>query len=156
MLVYIIDGFNLIHKVPSLKASSFPQRALIDYISQNHLTGSRNNQVIIVFDGNMPDGVKRREAGFEIMFSGQASADDLITTKVSSLKPKSEVVVVSDDRQIKDFIKRQGARSCGVLDFIKKKQKPKSREKDKDISYSLQYEITQELRKSLLDKHCDQ
>jgi len=156
MLVYIIDGFNLIHKVPKLKNSSFPQKALVDYIRLNKLTGSRNNQVVIVFDGYMPAGITAKEAGFKILFSAAKSADELIKSKVASTRQKSEVVVVSDDRQIKDFIKLQGARSLGTLDFIKKKPKKMPVEGDKDISYSLQYEITEDLRKSLLDKHSEE
>lgn len=153
MLVYIIDGFNLIHKVPKLKNSSFPQKALVDYIRLNNLTGSKNNQVIIVFDGYMPAGFITNEAGFKTLFGSGKSADELIKSKVSGIRQKSEVVVVSDDRQIKDFIRRLGARSLSTLDFIKRKTREKPGESEKDISYSLQYEITQALRKSLLDKH---
>jgi len=139
--------------VSKLRNSNFPQKALIDYIYLNRFTGSKNNKVIIVFDGYMPAGLKRQEAGFEVLFGGDVSADELIKSKVSGIKQKSEVIVVSDDRQIKDFITAKGARSFGISDFMKKKTKQKTNEAEKDIDYSLQYEITQELRKSLLKKY---
>ena len=55
MLTYIIDGFNLLHKIRGLKNSYTPQQDLIKYIRSNRLTGSSNNRVIIVFDGHPTD-----------------------------------------------------------------------------------------------------
>ena len=153
MLVYIIDAFNLIHKVPELKASGTPHRALIGYLRRRRLTGSSNNRVIIVFDGNMVSDIGRVESGFEIFFSGQGSADDIIKSKVSGIKGKSEVIVVSDDRQIRDSIRSQGARALHILEFVKSKTKKKKEPDTKDISYSLQQEITEELRKIWLSEH---
>jgi|TARA_B100000315_G_C14543613_1_gene572141 predicted RNA-binding protein with PIN domain len=155
MLVYIIDGFNLIHKVPALKSALTPQRALIDYIRRRRLTGSKNNRVIIVFDGNMVSDIKRKESGFEVFFSGQGSADEIIKSKVSATKGKSEIIVVTDDRQIRDFILREGARALHVREFLKSKTKKKEDHHTKDISYSLQQEITEELRKTWLSEHCE-
>src|SRR3990167_8989179 len=100
MLVYIIDGYNLTHKIAALKKSAAPQRDLITYIQKNRLTGSPNNKVIIVFDGNL-DASLRREFGFcELIGSADKSADEVIKKKVLTLKPRSEVVVVTDDREI--------------------------------------------------------
>ena len=53
--------------------------------------------------------------------------------------------MVSDDRQIRDNTKKDGARSSRIADFLKTKKKPQRSEKD--ISYSVQHEITEELRR---------
>ncbi|MDD4955065.1 MAG: NYN domain-containing protein [Candidatus Omnitrophica bacterium] len=149
MLLYIIDGFNLVHKIPSVKSSDIPQLELIYYIKNNKLTGSRNNKVVIVFDGALQPEAKR-DAEFEIVFSGEFSADDLIKARIDKIKnskyPLSEVIVVSDDREIRDYAKKQGAISERTVDFIKPKGTA-NRSDSKDISYPLQKEITDELRK---------
>ena len=58
---------------------------------------------------------------------------------------KKSVVVVSDDREIKDYARGMRARLCSTADFLKLKKK--SQVGSKDISYSLQHEITEEMRK---------
>ena len=145
MLRYIIDAFNLVHRVKSLKSSDTPHRDLIRYIRTNKLTGSKNNKVIVVFDGRINDDALREKGDFEVVFSGQISADEIIKKRVDKIKNKSETVVVSDDRQIRDITKRQGARSCRIADFLKTKSK--TQESEKEISYGLQHEITEELRR---------
>ncbi|MBU1121542.1 MAG: NYN domain-containing protein [Candidatus Omnitrophota bacterium] len=150
MLVYIIDGFNLVHKVGSLKNSSEPHLGLIHYIKTNKFTGSRNNKVIIAFDGGV-NYQAQRESEFEIIFSVGVSADEVIKRKVDSIKNKSQIIVVTDDREIRDYVKSAGASIVRVSDFITKKSKDKSpdtsADSDKNISYSLQKEITDEMRK---------
>ena len=66
---------------------------------------------------------------------------------MSKFKKTSEVVVVSDDREIRDAVKKFGARVCRTADFLKTKKKQTDQEGVKDISYTLQHEITEELRK---------
>lgn len=148
MLLYIIDGFNLVHKIPPVKRSSRPRQELITYINSNKLTGSPNNKVVIVFDGYPPDDFHSRGA-FKIVFSGELSADEVIKTRLRSSGNKSEIVVVSDDREIRDAAGQAKARVCRAKDFIYRSQKTgtKSEEKTKDISYTTQKEITDEMRK---------
>jgi len=147
MLVYIIDGFNLIHRIASLKKSLAPHRDLIQYIRINKLTGSRNNKVIIVFDGRPDQLVQQQENIFEVIFSFQRTADEIIIQRVNRIQNKSQVIVVSDDRQIRDAIKVAGAKSSRTADFIKLKNKVEKDEKAKDISYVWAREVTEELRK---------
>ena len=148
MLVYIIDGFNVVHKISNLKKSTTPHVDLINYIRNNKLTGSRNNKVIIVFDGGVNLQAKAVALNFKVLFSLEKSGDDLIELELKKIKNKSQVVVVSDDREIRDFTKTYGAQSMRVLSFIEKKtKKVKVEEITKEISYSTQREITEELRK---------
>ena len=145
MLVYIIDGFNLIYRVTSLKNSSTPHQALINYIKINKLSGSTNNKVLIVFDGNPNLAAIQQRERFEVFFSGESTADELIKKRLSRMKNKKEVVVVSDDREVRDDAKAQGARICRIDDFIKVKEKRK--EQKKEISEILTHEITEEMKK---------
>lgn len=143
MLVYIIDGYNLLHKIPALKNSTTPCKDLIHNIKKGKLTGSKNNKVIVIFDGSIRDELK--ESDFEVVFSYDKSADEIIKRRVEKIKNKSEVIVVSDDREIRDAVKKEGAVSLRTFEFIKPKGKVV--ESGKEISYSLQREITEELRK---------
>ncbi|MBD3263694.1 MAG: hypothetical protein GF375_01155 [Candidatus Omnitrophica bacterium] len=145
MLLYIIDGFNVIHKVPEVKKSTSPQKNLISYIAHHKLTGSKNNKVVLVFDGFYAEPLPR-EKNFEIIFSRDKDADSLIKYRMQKSKRKSETIAVSDDREIRDEARKLGVRLLRVGDFLKKRKKriPQDR---KDISYSLQYEITEELRR---------
>lgn len=148
MLVYIIDGFNVIHKIPELKTSLSPQKDLIAYIKRKRLTGSKNNRVVVVFDGK-PD-LTLGEKDFEVFFSQDRTADDVIKEKVSRMKNKRQVLVVTDDREIVSRVKNEGAAVLRVSDFIKTKPK-KCKDEGKDISYKLQHQITEELRRIWLE-----
>ena len=147
MLVYIIDGFNLVHKITSLQKSITPQRDLIQYIRVNKLTGSRNNKVIVVFDGKPDQLLQQQEKIFEVIFSCQRTADEIIIQRVKRMQNKSQIVVVSDDRQIRDAINAAGAKSLRTATFIKPKNKSEKNEKTKDIGYAWAHEVTEELRK---------
>lgn len=144
MLVYIIDGFNVVHKIPHVKQSATPREDLIKHIKKNKLTGSKNNKVIVVFDGGFHD---LGEKEFEVIFSGDRSADELIKQRLDKIKIKSEVIVVSDDKQIREFTIKARAKSYRVQAFLAPKTKPERKEPAKDISYPLQREITEEMRK---------
>ena len=150
MLWYIIDGWNLIHKIPHIKHTPFPQKELIAIIKRYHLTGSKNNRVTIVFDGKINMDVIRSEQEYEVMFSDTKSADEVIRSLVSSSRIKRQIVVVSDDRQIIDHAKSLSANILKTKDFLVSKKKGKTQKGSKEISYTLQREITEELRKHWL------
>lgn len=89
MLWYIIDGWNVVNKIRELKKSPFPCQSLVSYIRKYRLTGSRNNQVTIVFDGRVnPWGWFKQEKIFNIIFSGEETADEVIKKKVRVYKNK--------------------------------------------------------------------
>jgi predicted RNA-binding protein with PIN domain len=148
MRYFIIDGFNVVHKIPGLSRTPNPHTALINFIKNNKLTGNFRNKVTIVFDGSIDyEAAKERE--FTIRFSLEKSADELIKARIEASPNKAQIFVVSDDREIRDFSKLAGAISVRVDEFIHTKdksgeeQEPESR----DISYTAQREITDELRK---------
>lgn len=155
MLWYIIDGWNIIHKIPSVKKSNFPKRDFIYFIKKNKITGSKNNRVTIVFDGKVDLEIKRAEGEFKIIFSGQRSADEIIMAEAEGYHNRKEVVIVSDDRQLIDFSRARGLAYLGVQDFLNKGKKKKTEKKSKDISYTIKRQITEEMRKIWLDKDTD-
>ncbi|HDN86050.1 MAG: hypothetical protein DRP81_02575 [Candidatus Omnitrophota bacterium] len=149
MLWYIIDGWNLINKLKELKNAPSPCEALLFYIKKNNLTGSKNNKVTVVFDGRSNFAQYNRGTDFNVVFSGERSADDVIKKEVSRYRNKKQIVVVSDDWDIINYVKSEGAGFLKVKDFLKKRRKKPIHfyEKVKEIELSLQKEITQELKR---------
>jgi predicted RNA-binding protein with PIN domain len=158
MLRYIIDGWNLVHKIPQIKNRPRPQQDFVSFIKNNRLTGSKNNRVTIVFDGygNINDLIQEKD--FRIIYSQQRSADDVIIDIVRRAKHKKQLLVVSDDRQIISQIKSYGANYLSTSNFLKPKNKNKFNSsqgkydtKYKKISRQLQKEITDYLKKKWLE-----
>jgi len=147
MLWYIIDGWNVIHKISALKNAPSIKEDFIYFLKKRHLTGSRNNRVTIVFDGRIDLKFREAERQFEVVFGGSKSADEIICKKVSACANKRQIVVVSDDNEIINYIKAQEASFVGTKEFLSKNDKKRPKKDTKEISYALQKEITDELRK---------
>lgn len=153
MLRFIIDGYNLVHQISRIKKSANPCHQLLFYIYKNKLTGSKNNRVLVVFDGRQPP-YDIGDFGYKILFSQGQSADSLILSEAKKVKNKKEVLVVSDDRDLGYKAKMLGAGAWRIEKFIKKEKKIQKAGNNggKEIRYSDQREITEELRRIWLDK----
>ncbi len=85
-----------------------------------------------------------------VLFSRKISADDKIKRIVEESSDRKNIIVVSDDGQLKFVIKSLGARSMGIEEFIKTKEKPGALREDiikPELSYSAVHKINQELKK---------
>ncbi len=158
---YVIDGYNVVHHPlfgQIKKHHSDPRLTLIESLRTERLTGSQRNKIIVVFDG-YPDSSQGAydDSSARIVFSRQHTADERIIEIVEhSLNPKN-TVVVSDDREIKFFIKQAGAKALSVEEFLNpifvklnridggKKNEPDPL--DHELTYSQKHKINQELRK---------
>jgi predicted RNA-binding protein with PIN domain len=157
-LRYIIDGYNVIRH-PSF---SFPKKikdgrlALVEFIRTNCLCGSPKNKIVIVFDGN-PNVSGRDKINTEVnvVFTKNETADEHIKRLIESEDNPKNTVVVSDDKEIKFFVKSVGGVSMGVEEFINHKEKlNQARSKDAEalalkpeLNYSQIHKINQELKK---------
>jgi len=114
----------------------------------------------VVFDG-YPNLSSRNLDEFDInvIFSRKETADARIKQIVQTQGNPRNVVVVSDDKEIKFFIKSAGARSMGVEEFIQpaskqagrigSKKKLQDEERDlikTELSYTQMDKINQELK----------
>lgn len=116
---FLIDGFNLFHKIPEIEDSTAPRRDLISYIRRNNLTGSSNNKVTIVFDGYETEELGS-DPQYHILFSEDKTADEIIKDKISSARNKRNLVVVSDDNEIRSRGQSEGANVSGTHEFLAK------------------------------------
>ncbi len=175
-LVYVIDGYNVIkhpffaRAVRKDKYSSHPgarsagnaatdpaidvRESFLRYLRLKNLTGSLKNKVYVVFDGYPERGAPPGTTGIEAFFSYDESADDVIRRLVEKSARKKELIVVSDDREVRFFAKSAGASVQGVEEFIGHKERtarPGSQEApETKVSYSQMERINKELRERWL------
>jgi predicted RNA-binding protein with PIN domain len=156
-LHYIIDGYNLIkHRSFAARANTRdPRFALIQFLRQEKPCGSLKNKVTIVFDGYSGD-FSLRGLEFEVVFSCEASADEWIKKIVETTQAVKSLIVVSDDRQVRDFSRICGVMTIGIEEFLKSSSKKASVSKDDSskaqLSYSAAHKINEELKKIWLKK----
>ncbi len=146
MRIYIIDGCNLAHRLPVKKKEKTFYLEVIRYIKKERLTGSKKNQAVVVFDGFAPLEITHEE-NFRIIFSQRKKADTVIGEILQRMGNKSIVYVVSDDREIQDYVRRQQANVLSLKEFLKIKEREEGVLEEKRIDYCLEKEITEELRK---------
>ncbi len=116
MTTYLIDGYNVIHKCPQLRAltrTNFEasRDTLIDRVAR--YCGLTSHHAKIVFDGcgrrQEPSLPECGTAGVEIIYSpGQHTADTLIERIVYSSANRRDYIVVSGDRGIRDLVRGLG------------------------------------------------
>ncbi len=151
-LHYVIDGYNLIkHRSFAPRTNIHdPRFALVQFLRREKPCGSLKNKVTIVFDGYSGD-LSLLGLEFEVIFSCETSADERIKKMVESEPLPKSLVVVSDDRQIRDFAKYCGVVSLGIDEFLTPPRKKTAGTKDdsskSELSYDAAQKINEELRK---------
>ena len=152
-LRYIIDGYNIIkHPLASRYLNKFKDSryGLLRFIRDNHLTGSMKNSVLVVFDGYRGNIELGSELGIEVIFSQEESADEKIKKLIQNNPNNKSTIVVSDDREIRFFVKGYNSGTMTVEDFISVSKKNKQRKGEyvkEELSYSQRLKIDRELAK---------
>lgn len=152
-LQYIIDGYNIINHpqfTRRVKTSQDHRLALIALIRRKKLTGSLKNKVAIVFDG-YPDADAQilDDRTLHVIFSRRVSADEKIKMLVEETANRKNIIVVSDDKEIKYMVNSLGAHALGVDEFFLAKEKARKIMKDElikpELNYSQIHKINEEL-----------
>jgi len=154
-LQYVIDGYNFINHhrfIRRYKHTKDSTLSLLEFIKTKRLTGSPKNKLIIVFDGFPPNSASGPDTNNAvIIFSRKISADEKIKNIVEQSANRKNMVVVSDDKEIKFIVKSLGAQSMGIEEFIKSKEGAgavqEEEERRGELNYSQVQEINQELKK---------
>jgi predicted RNA-binding protein with PIN domain len=107
---FIIDGYNVIHTIPSLKKTlahdaHTARELLIHAVAR--LTHQRKFRCTIVFDGAAPGTSSNQSphAPIHVLYSHPQNADAKIKQMIEQSKNRSLLVIVSSDREILDFAK---------------------------------------------------
>ena len=156
-LHYLLDGYNIIKQIPSLAQQRWEdgRASLVKIIENERPQG--NNLATILFDGRPGKFDTPGTAKVKVTFTDERSADDCIKTIVNEALNKKSYVVVTDDREIRYYVRALGARVIKVREFLNKDtpQTPESAAGAKDmkiISPNLENQITTELEKIWLGK----
>ncbi|MCX5656940.1 MAG: NYN domain-containing protein [Candidatus Omnitrophica bacterium] len=136
-LHYIIDGYNIMKQVTHItgKKNMVERDDFLRFLETERPFGSLHNRVTIVFDGHPELTLRRRESILRVIFSRDESADERIKKMVENSGEKN-LVVVSDDNDVKYMAKINGARVLGAIEFLVKKERrvPIVHEEEKKIS----------------------
>lgn len=153
-LQFIIDGYNIIHHQEFSKENrkaACPQRSLLNYIDNRRLCGK--NKATVVFDGYPPENVNS-SGSISAVFSRKESADEKIKRILESYGNTRNIVVVSDDNEVKFFSKSAGAKVLSVAEFMNPKKKEQDRREsssENELSFTQMENINKELRKIWLE-----
>ncbi len=124
ILIYLIDGYNLLFsKYNAHPAEGLEQKRelLIKYVK--NIFGAN---AIFVFDGKFGMGTY---ANKHVIFTKSMSADNYIKKYVEKQKNRELICVVTDDREIRDYVKSLGAKVMWTSDFIRLKPAKKRSKK---------------------------
>ena len=151
-LQYIIDGYNIINHAEfknNCPKSKVSQYALAKLIKNKRLCGK--NRSIIVFDGYPPNNITvDSHDEIEMVFSKDLSADEKIKNFVERARNPKNIVVVSDDNEVRLIAKVHRAGILGVEEFISPNPKNKKESKQvlkPELTFSQMHKINEELKK---------
>jgi predicted RNA-binding protein with PIN domain len=104
----IIDGYNVIHAIPSLKRTLLHDaqsaRELLIH-STAQLTHKRNFRCTIVFDGIEPSVTAKGSvhAPVHVIYSSPLTADAKMRHMIEHSKNRSSLIIISSDREIVSY-----------------------------------------------------
>jgi predicted RNA-binding protein with PIN domain len=161
----LIDGYNLTHKIPQLSAPTLEasRAALVRFIETHRPQGSARNDVTVVFDGSEDVCGSSLHGQTRVLFSKGESADDLIKRLVTDAPRPADMVVVTDDRALAQYVGALGAQVWSVDLFVVQAKKKGASGRaassvgvdTKTISYTLATRINRELSDRWLGKPKD-
>ncbi|MHB2155442.1 NYN domain-containing protein [Calditrichota bacterium GD2] len=136
MKTYLIDGYNLGHKIPlvvkNLEAKDFERAIQLIVQTVQQRINTRQNRVIIVFDGRKGVFAHPMVATtIEIKFARKPQeADDVIRNFLRQAPDASSITVISSDREILNTAKDLGAKSLTSEQFYKSRKHLSKSEND--------------------------
>jgi len=154
-LQYVIDGYNITNH-PAFKQKNSKsyncQEALIKLIRIKKLCGK--NKATIVFDGYPHEPGFSGGEDIDVIFSRKESADEKIKRIVESYGNPRNIVVVSDDNEVRFFAKSAGAKPMSVEKFINPQVRTQSKKEafaETELTYGQREKSNKELRKIWLE-----
>ena len=159
---YIIDGYNVLKQMPEYTGKKLKQGRdeLIRLFKIQRPQGSLKNEVIIVFDGISSnnyiddyltnDYIIERQYNLKIIFTKKESADNRIKNIVIKSDNPRNIIVVTDDKELRQSVRINGAKVLNVKEFIKpiiKTNKKSFENPKKELDLFEKISINKELEK---------
>ena len=122
---YIIDGNNLIGKIPTIKklqkSRKQTSREKLAFLIGRYFSKSRNS-VTLHFDGHLNESIK--VSGIKIKYSGSHTADDKIKLEIERSKNPKNIIVVTSDNNVAEFARVCRCQVIKSEDFSKNLSAP--------------------------------
>ncbi|MEP7146605.1 MAG: NYN domain-containing protein [bacterium] len=136
MKTIIIDGNNLIHKVPHFKALFIKNKeaAQVSLIETVNSRITKSEKTEFVFDGH--GGIKKSG----VTFSNDLTADELIRKKIETFGDHKKLKIISSDNNITGLAKICGAEIQKSEDFWKEINRTNSVTAGKNINQNYIYD----------------
>jgi len=121
-LHFILDGYNVIKQTSLLAEKDLEQgrKGLIKIVETQKPQGSVNNKVTIIFDGKPGVFGSTASSCARILFTSGHSADEKIKDLVDKTKNRKNTVVVTNDKDVRFYVRALGAQVCQVKEFLDK------------------------------------
>jgi predicted RNA-binding protein with PIN domain len=148
-LTYIVDGYNLIKRTPRFDHDELKRARseLFSYLECYRPHGSLKNSLVVVFDSKRDCFAYREARSFDVVFTQGETADEKIKSIVSQYSRPKEIVVVTDDKQLKLAVRSCGARVLSCDEFLKKGRSPEEKQarffKDSELESKSSLNIVQ-------------
>ena len=118
MIHYIIDGNNVIGKIPELfklqKNDKQRAREQLVYLLQRYFNNKKIN-LTLHFDGYANNPLSLTKG--KIVYSENKSADSLIKENIESVKNRKNIILVTSDNELRNFGKACGCTIISSKDF---------------------------------------
>jgi predicted RNA-binding protein with PIN domain len=131
-LAFLIDGYNLVHALGLVRKKLAPKelatarRRLLDFLHER--LEPRASAVTVVFDADRrPRHVpaEYNDGNLTVRFADRGQeADDTIEALLAQHPAPRRLVVVSDDRRLRDAAGRRQARSLGCQELLDHLERP--------------------------------
>ena len=120
---YLLGGYNVVRSADlGGRTLEEERRNLVQVLISRRPHGSPNNRVTILFDSreNSIFSAGERHGEIEVRFSRGRTADDAIVDLIDEAPNPKAIVLVTNDRGLRQRIQGTGAKSIGVEEFLRK------------------------------------
>ncbi|MDM7997857.1 MAG: NYN domain-containing protein [Acidobacteriota bacterium] len=112
---YWFDGNNLIgQSAADASADAGVRKAFLSTLSSLHRSGG--GKFLVYFDGDDPDRATL-PPGVAVRYSAPLSADDAIVRRLREIQNAGEVIVVTNDRELRTQVRNHGAKAWTWQEF---------------------------------------
>ncbi len=121
-MIYILDAHNIMFKMYDVINYVDHQHLREDFVRQiSNIPISKNNKIIIVFDGQNYSQTSKNNSHIQIIYSSSnGQKADGVIKNLSEKYEQKKVTVISSDRSVVKYVKQGGLNVISSNQFIKK------------------------------------
>jgi predicted RNA-binding protein with PIN domain len=147
---YWFDGNNLIGQSAAVaKADRQTRRAFLSTLSGYHK--ARGGKFLVYFDGDDPQRTAA-PPGVAIRYSAPESADAAILRRLREIQHPSEIIVITNDRELMNQCRNTGASALDWGQFISKMKARPTAQPHKQNDFQERVDVDDWMRYFGLDK----